>query len=158
MPIDPNERPSRVPWPPILLAALIAAGWALGRGRPLAWPEIGGALTDTVGWGLLAAGLALLAWSAATILGSGTTVRPNAGVTNLVIAGPYRHSRNPMYLSEVVMLAGLAAVTRNAWFAAAAIAFASLVTKLAIVPEERHLEARFGNDYRAYKAHTRRWI
>jgi protein-S-isoprenylcysteine O-methyltransferase Ste14 len=49
-------------------------------------------------------------------------------------------------------------MTKNIWFAILALLYAALVTWLAILPEERHLEAKFGDAYRAYKATTRRWI
>ena len=53
---------------------------------------------------------------------------------------------------------GLAEVTKNIWFVILGLGFAVAVTWLSILPEERHLEARFGDDYRAYKDKTRRWI
>ena len=55
-------------------------------------------------------------------------------------------------------LLGVAEVTKNVWFVMGAAAFALLVTWLAILPEERHLEKRFGEAYRAYKAKSRRWL
>ena len=57
-----------------------------------------------------------------------------------------------------MILLGLAEVTKNIWFAILAPLFAILVTWLAIIPEERHLEARFGDAYRSYKERSRRWI
>jgi protein-S-isoprenylcysteine O-methyltransferase Ste14 len=53
---------------------------------------------------------------------------------------------------------GLAELAKNVWIAVLAIPFAILVTWLAILPEEVHLEARFGDAFRDYKARTRRWI
>ena len=53
---------------------------------------------------------------------------------------------------------GAAELTKNVWFIITALAFAALVTWLQIIPEERHLDARFGQDYRDYKARARRWI
>ena len=52
----------------------------------------------------------------------------------------------------------VAELTKNIWFVVLAAVFAVLVTWLAILPEERHLEARFGDEFRNYKARTRRWI
>jgi protein-S-isoprenylcysteine O-methyltransferase Ste14 len=56
------------------------------------------------------------------------------------------------------MLLGVAELTHNVWFVILATLYIPLVTWLAVLPEERHLEAQFGEDYRAYKARTRRWI
>ena len=63
-----------------------------------------------------------------------------------------------MYLAEVMILLGLAELTHNVWFAILAPVFGVAVTVLAIIPEERHLEARFGEAYHAYKERTRRWL
>lgn len=154
----PSARPSRIPWPPILIAAVLAAGWALGEVWPAPWPPPADGAATLAGWLLIAGGLALLVWAATTVLASGTTVMPHHGVRALVVSGPYRFSRNPMYLSEVAMMIGLALVSQNLWYGASAAAFVALNTRLAIVPEERHLESRFGDDYRAYCARVRRWI
>ena len=85
-------------------------------------------------------------------------MRPDAGATALVTDGPYRRFRNPIYLADCLILLGLAELTKNVWFVAAAVAFVVLVTWLAILPEERHLERRFGAAYLDYKAKSRRWI
>jgi protein-S-isoprenylcysteine O-methyltransferase Ste14 len=136
----------------------IGAAWGLGRLVPLDWPGLDDAAGRAVGYAIGAAGLALAAWSIATLVRARTTVRPDAAASALVTKGPFRRFRNPIYLADVMILLGLAELTHNIWFALAAIAFALLVTWLAILPEERHLEARFGEEYRAYKATTRRWI
>ena len=83
---------------------------------------------------------------------------PHRRVDRLVTNGPFRFRRNPIYLGEVFIMLGLAEATKNVWFVAAALGFALLVTWLAILPEERHLEARFGEDWRRYKETARRWI
>lgn len=152
------SRPSAIPWPPILLVAAIAGPWVLGRAAPLPWPAPHDPFARVIGWCLCLAGLVLFAWGVAALLRRGTTVLPDKGATRLVTDGPFRYSRNPLYLSEVLALSGVAALAENLWFAVAALAFAPLVTWLAILPEERHLEARFGQGYLAYKARTRRWI
>jgi protein-S-isoprenylcysteine O-methyltransferase Ste14 len=85
-------------------------------------------------------------------------VLPDAPATRLVTSGPFRRFRNPIYLGEVMILLGVAELTHNIWFVVAAAAFGVLVTWLAILPEERHLEAVFGEEYRAYKAASRRWL
>jgi protein-S-isoprenylcysteine O-methyltransferase Ste14 len=155
---DIGERPSRIPWPPLLLFCVIAGAFLLGRLRPLPWPGLDDAPARAVGLGLGAAGIVLLIVSILTLRRHGTTVRPDAGAAALVTSGPYRRLRNPIYLANCLILLGLAELTKNVWFVAAAAAFAILVTWLAILPEERHLEKRFGDAYLAYKAKTRRWL
>lgn len=150
--------PTSWPWPPILLAALVAGAIALGTFAPLAWPGEGDAMAHVAGLGLGLAGLALFAWAAWTLRRHGTTILPDKAADVLVTDGPYRLRRNPIYIAHVLILLGVAEVTHNIWFAVAAAAYVPLVSWLAVLPEERHLEARFGDAYRAYMAKTRRWI
>ena len=83
---------------------------------------------------------------------------PHRAVSTLVDQGPYRFSRNPMYVGLAAAYTGLALVLNRLW----PFAFLPLVLALIVVfvirPEERHLEERFGDDYRAYKRRVRRFI
>lgn len=155
---DSAERPSRVPWPPILIAATVIAALLLGAYAPLAWPGLDDWPARVVGIGLGVVGFALFFWAAFTLARHHTTVMPHKSSSALVTSGPFRWFRNPIYLGDVFIFLGLAEITKNVWFAILAPVFMGLVTWLAILPEERHLEARFGDAYRAYKAKTRRWI
>ncbi len=152
------DKPSSVPWPPIVLAALVGMAIALARVYPLDWPGINDLPARVIGGGIGLLGIALLIWSIVTLRRHDTTVMPHAGSEVLVTDGPYRFRRNPIYIADVLILLGLAEITKNVWFVAAAITFVPVITWLAIIPEEKHLEARFGDAYRAYKAKTRRWI
>jgi protein-S-isoprenylcysteine O-methyltransferase Ste14 len=105
--------------------------------------------------GLGATGIVLLIVSILALRRHGTTVRPDAGAAALVTSGPYRRLRNPIYLADCLILLGLAELTKNVWFVAAAAAFAVLVTRLAILPEERHLKAP-SRRLPHHKAKTRR--
>lgn len=150
--------PSTIPWPPILLVAMVAAAITLGRLVPLDWPGVDDAIGHFIGRGLGAAGLALLVWAGWTLRRHGTTVLPDKAATALVTDGPFRFRRNPIYVADILILFGIAELTQNIWFVILVLPFAILVTWLAILPEERHLEERFGDAYRDYKARTRRWI
>jgi protein-S-isoprenylcysteine O-methyltransferase Ste14 len=155
---DTTERPSRIPWPPILLFGVLFTALALGRMSPLPWPGLDDWPARAVGLGLGMTGIALMIWSILTLRRHGTTVLPDVGATALVTSGPYRRFRNPIYLADCLILLGAAELTKNIWFVIGAIVFAVLVTLLAIMPEERHLERRFGEAYLDYKAKTRRWL
>jgi protein-S-isoprenylcysteine O-methyltransferase Ste14 len=155
---DIGERPSATPWPPIILASLVAAAIALGYLTPLPWPGLDDAAARMIGLGIGAAGVALLVWAIATLRSHGTTLLPDAGATHLVTSGPYRRFRNPIYLADAMIILGVAELTKNIWLVIAAALFAALVTWLAILPEERHLARRFGQAYLDYKAKSRRWI
>lgn len=155
---DIGERPSQTPWPPILLAGGVVAAIGLNYLAPLPWPGLDDAAARSIGIGAGLAGLGLLVWAILTLRKSGTTVLPDVGATHLVTSGPYWRFRNPIYLADTMMLLGVAELTKNVWLVIAAAAFAVLVTWLAILPEERHLQRRFGQAYLDYKARSRRWI
>ncbi len=153
-----GSRPPLIPWPPVLWLAAIAAAVVLRRLYRLGWPGLDDAPARVIGYGLGILGLVLMAWGLATLVLSRTNVWPHRQADLLVTAGPFRIWRNPIYMGEVLILLGLAQVTYNIWFAILAPVFALAIFKLAILPEERHLEARFGETYLAYKSRTRRWF
>jgi protein-S-isoprenylcysteine O-methyltransferase Ste14 len=142
----------------VLVAAALVVGWLAARLYPLPWPGLDDLPARLVGYGLGVAGIALVAWAIVTLYRAGTTVRPDAGADRLVTDGPFRWRRNPIYMGDVLILLGLAELTHNIWFVILAPVFALAVLRLAILPEEQHLEARFGQAYLDYKARTRRWF
>nr|MBA2578847.1 isoprenylcysteine carboxylmethyltransferase family protein [Euzebyaceae bacterium] len=78
--------------------------------------------------------------------------------TALVAAGPYRFTRNPMYLGLSAGTAGVALITGNPWVLALLVPAVGVADAAFIRPEERYLERTFGDAYRAYRTRVRRWI
>lgn len=154
----PAERPSAVPWPPLLFVAALAGAWLLGRYVPLPWPGLDDLPARIIGYGLGLAGLGLMLWAVVTMIGAHTNLAPHKAAGRLVTSGPFRIWRHPIYMGDALIILGLAQATGNIWFAIMTPVFAIAVYVLAILPEERHLEARFGEAYVAYKAGTRRWF
>jgi protein-S-isoprenylcysteine O-methyltransferase Ste14 len=155
---DRTDRPSRIPWPPIILIGAIIAAIVLSNLYPISWPGLNDLPARIIGIAVGAGGILLAAWSIWSLHRAKTTVMPHLGSDNLVTTGPYTRFRNPIYIADVMMMLGVAELTKNVWFVVAAAVFILLVTFLAIIPEERHLEARFGDAYRDYKARSRRWL
>lgn len=150
--------PSLVPWPPILLVGTFAAALAMEWIHPLPWPGVDDLPARIVGLAIGALGIALMIWSVVTMIRARTNIMPHRSADHLVTTGPFHRFRNPIYLADTMILLGMAEVTKNIWFAVGALIFALAVTWLAIIPEERHLEARFGDLYREYKARSKRWL
>ena len=107
---------------------------------------------------LAAAALCFAIWAVATFRRLGTTPNPAGGTTALASEGPYRFSRNPMYASLVLLTTGVALTFDTLW-PIFLLPFVVLIVRAnVILPEERYLEAKFGQPYRDYKARVRRWI
>ena len=111
-----------------------------------------------LGAAVAAAGGALALWGERTFAGAGATIKPFERSGVLVTSGPYRFTRNPMYLGLVSMLVGLAlALGTPAPWAAAALMAATLQLRF-IRNEERALAASLGEPYQRYRESVRRWI
>lgn len=89
---------------------------------------------------------------------AGTPVRPVSPATTIVSAGPYRFSRNPMYVGMAGLLAGAGVLLASPVFAVAVIAFVAIVHFGVVLPEERYLESLHGQAYLRYKQSVRRWL
>ena len=87
-----------------------------------------------------------------------TPFNPRKATTRVVQSGIFRFSRNPMYLSLALLLSATALLLKAFSFVLVTIVFAVVISRGVIQPEEKYLEEKFGDDYRAYKARVRRWI
>lgn len=144
---------NRIP-PPILTMAL-----ALVMGLATGWPELAPLRWTLASVVFMAAGAfgipALRAFRKA-----GTTIDPVRidRVASLVTTGVYGRTRNPMYLSLVLLLSAWALVLGGLWVWAGPVALVLWLDRLQIRPEEAAMAARFGADYGAYRARVRRWL
>ena len=154
---DPARRPATLILPPLPYALALYAGWRLDRDWRAAPLELGYANT-LLGATLTLLGLALFAWTLLTFLRHHTTVNPYQAASRLATTGPFRHSRNPIYLGDWLIFLGVTLLLHTLW----PLAFAPLVWSVirygVIRHEEAHLAARFGEEYRAYRSRTPRWL
>lgn len=151
------DRPRTLVLPPAPYAAALLGGWWLDRhvhALPFGW----GALSQPLGWLLVGVGLALFGWTLATFWRHRTTVNPYKAASNLCTGGPFRFSRNPIYVGDWFILAGVSLLLNTVWPLAFAPAIWGLLRYGVIRHEEAHLEARFGDAYRDYKQRVRRWL
>ena len=151
------DRPNTIPWPPILFIGTIVVANLLSWLMPLSLP-FSGKLASIVGVILVTAGIALMGWAFLTFRRARTTIMPHRRSGSLITGGPFVLSRNPIYLSEVLALTGLALVNGSTWYLVLTPMFAFAITRLAIVREEAHMRARFGAAWEAYAAKVRRWL
>jgi protein-S-isoprenylcysteine O-methyltransferase Ste14 len=152
------EGVSEFPWPPVLFLTSVVAAWAMQRYVPLPWPGLDDVPAKVIGWCFFTLGFGIAAWALVTMLRGRAEIRPHAEATVLITEGPFKRFRNPMYVGYALILLGLADTTQNLWMGIAVPVFMALITWLAILPEERHLEGKFGDAYRSYKLKSRRWI
>jgi protein-S-isoprenylcysteine O-methyltransferase Ste14 len=154
---NPALRPRTLILPPVPYALALLGGWWLDRNQfPL--PLNLGTMTRPFGWLAVGIGLALFAWTLWTFIHHRTTVNPYVAASSLCTGGPFRYSRNPIYLGDWFLLAGVSLLLATFW----PLVFAPLIWIMirfgVIRHEETHLEAKFGDAYRDYKTRVRRWI
>lgn len=148
--------PRRFPFPPGIPVLALLLSWAFQKIWPLLihWPQ----WTRWVGWVLLLAPPLLAAWAAMNFRRHRTAVNPLGEVTTIVRTGPFRLTRNPMYLSLLLFYLGVTLAFRLTWgLLLLAPVFLALHFGV-ILPEEKHLTSKFGNDYADYKKRVRRWL
>jgi protein-S-isoprenylcysteine O-methyltransferase Ste14 len=106
------------------------------------------------------AALTLDGWALTTFLWLRTSINPlhPGRARRLVTSGPYRLSRNPMYLGLLLWLLALGAWSGSPWVVPMAAAFVGVLTRLQILPEERVLAERFGTEWQAYCGRVARWL
>jgi protein-S-isoprenylcysteine O-methyltransferase Ste14 len=102
--------------------------------------------------------LALVAWAIVTITRVGSNVPTNRPTTTIVERGPYRFTRNPIYLGMFLGLIGLAIAFDNLWLPIMLVPFAFVIRYGVVAREEAYLERKFGDAYRGYRSRVRRWL
>jgi protein-S-isoprenylcysteine O-methyltransferase Ste14 len=144
--------------PPLLYVAGLVAGWLFDR----VWPmriAVGAPASRVAGASLfLLLGFGMALWALATFRSARTTLVPNRPASALATNGPYRVTRNPMYVSLVAQYVG-GAILLNSWWPLMFLALVVLaVQRFVIAREERYLTSAFPVDYPAYCQRVRRWI
>lgn len=144
--------------PPFIAAGVFVVAYAVHWFAPLPLAATPGAAQRTVGWALVALALLLSSGSVFLFRRAGTTPNPLRPTTALVVHGPYRFTRNPMYVAFAVLYIGVTLLVNSAWPFVFFPVMITLLDRLVIVREEAYLEAKFGDAYRSYRARVRRWI
>jgi len=142
--------------PPVFVSIHMLAAFFLDKLFPL--PFIFPKILEWVGYGLVISGLGLAISAASRFIQAHTTLDPHGKVSNIVTGGPYRFSRNPIYLGFVCFLIGFPFIFRNYWGSILSPVLVGLINTLVIQQEEAYLEKKFGDTYTSYRSRVRRWL
>ena len=154
---DPADTANVIIRPPIAWALAVLAGLALQWVAPLPFMPAE-APAGWLGGMVFVLALALVAWAIATITRAGSNVPTNMPSTTIVQTGPYRFTRNPIYLGMFLGLVGLAIGFDSLWLFGTLAPFALVIRYGVVAREEAYLERKFGDAYRHYRARVRRWL
>ena len=155
----PPERGAAVHFPPPLVFAIaIGVGTAMNRWvYPLRF-DWSMTTHTVVGLAIAALGVGLAAWAGQLFRKTGQDPIPWKPSPSMIATGPYRYSRNPMYIGMTLLQVGIGVGINELWIAVLAPISLAVVHFIAVVPEERYLESKFRDNYRTYLARVRRYI
>jgi protein-S-isoprenylcysteine O-methyltransferase Ste14 len=143
--------------PPLAWGLAILAGLALDWLVPL--PFLPADLpAGWLGATVFVFALALAAWAIVTMTRAGSNVPTNMPTTTIVESGPYRFTRNPIYLGMVLGLIGLGVAFDTLWLQLMLVPFALVIRYGVVAREEAYLDRKFGDVYRGYRSRVRRWL
>ena len=150
-----RDAPGVLAPPPLIYAGGLAVGFVLEALLPSASLGTAAAVAGGV---LAAAGGVLAGGFVRSFRRAGTPVDPGKATTAIVTTGPYRLTRNPAYVGMALAYVGIALLSSAVWPLVVLPFVLAIVDRGVIRREERYLEAKFGEEYLAYKAQVRRWL
>ena len=153
---QPHDAPRVIAFPPLLFSGTLIAGLLahlIVPVRPL--PALASRI---LGVAVLVLSLALARWSLNTMRRAGTNVNPRQPALALVVDGPFRFTRNPLYIATTGLYVGVALLVDALWPLVLSLPLLVVIDRGVIAPEEEYLEEKFSEAYRKYKTRVRRWI
>lgn len=145
--------------PPLVYLAGYVVTWALNQRLEFLIDGKGAQPVQVaIGVVALAAGLGLMAWGFATFKGAGTAVMTIRSASRVVTSGPYRFTRNPMYVGLTFAYFGLALLVNWAWPIVFLPVVLVVMNVVVIEREERYLQSSFPETYGPYSGRVRRWL
>jgi len=162
MPGPTRDHPGVFIPPPLFYVVAFLIGWLIDRRRhaPILQTDVGALFTveQALGWVLVVAGIVLAMWGALTFRRARTGIVPITPATTIVAEGPYRFTRNPMYLAMTVAYLGATLIFNSFWTLLLLPAAIACIQRYVIPREERYLAAKFGEAYASYRRRVRRWV
>lgn len=145
----------RIP-PPVFYAAVLGLGWLLQRVVPV--PFLPASIAHPVGGVITACGVALALFSSTTLVRNHGTLNTDGRSEALVTRGPYRLSRNPVYVALVMMYTGVVFIFNVPWSLIALPLLLIYTQTIVIAREEAFLRQTFGKEFTDYCSRVRRWL
>jgi protein-S-isoprenylcysteine O-methyltransferase Ste14 len=142
--------------PPLVYLISLVSGTMIQLAKPLAF--LSGTLAVLLGAPLVLAAVVLFGSSVSKFRAAGTPVPARKPTTTIVRTGPYRFSRNPIYLAFSLFQLGIAIWSNSLWLLVTLVGAVGLMHFVVIPREEQYLERRFGTQYSDYKLAVRRWL
>jgi protein-S-isoprenylcysteine O-methyltransferase Ste14 len=156
MPYEALDRPGVAAPPPLVYLVAIVIGAALER--VWRWTLPTGRWGIVLGTLLIVAAIALVAWALREFARAETSPKPHEPTKAIVASGPFRFSRNPIYISFTLVQLGISLVAQSGWILALVLPALLFIRFGVIAREERYLERKFGEEYVRYARGVRRWI
>jgi protein-S-isoprenylcysteine O-methyltransferase Ste14 len=154
--VSKQDTPGVIAPPPLIYLAALVVGLGLGYLAPTPF------LPRSLAYGLGTVFILIGAWisipARQMMLRAGTAVKPYLPTTALVITGPFRFTRNPLYVGLTLFYLGIAVAARSLWALALLLVVLTVMQRGVIDREERYLEHKFGAEYVRYRERVRRWI
>jgi len=154
--VKEGDTPGLTARPPLIYLGSVLVGSALQWLHPVAL--VPAAWEAPLGAPLVVAAIGVFLLAVRTFQRAGTPIQRVRPTTRIVQTGPYRFSRNPIYLAFTSLHLGVAVWVNSAWLLATLLVTLVLMSYGVIVREERYLERKFGDEYRRYKAAVRPWL
>lgn len=152
----PGETAGVVAPPPLIYGVAILTGGLLHRLLPL--PLLPAHLARPLGVPFVGCALALAAWAIVTMQRAGTPTPTRQPTVTIVSHGPFRFTRNPIYLGFTLLQLGIACWYDTVWILVTLLPAVAVIRAGVISREERYLTRRFGEAYTSYAARVRRWV
>ncbi|MEM8750504.1 MAG: isoprenylcysteine carboxylmethyltransferase family protein [Pseudomonadota bacterium] len=156
---DIKERPNRYPLPPLMTLATLAICYVLDKVLPLGWePEDVSGFMRGTGLLLIVVAIAIDVWALRTFRRHNANIMPHKAASQILMDGPFAHSRNPIYFANVMLTVGAGFLLGSRWFLIGAAVLFVLLSEFAVKREERHMAALFKDQWDDYCKSVRRWV
>ena len=156
MAADKKDNPGVIAPPPLILLGFLLAAFLIDYYLPL--PMLPALVQYPLGGLLIGSGVTVFVLAVRTMLRAGTNIPTNKPSKAIVNGGPYKYSRNPIYLAATVTCVGIGVMADSVWVLMSLVPFLIVLNRGVIDREEKYLEEKFGKEYLDYKASVRRWL